>query len=96
MMRCVAGFVLLAAVGWGQNDERRKQNPELFQLAERAQTVSAEFASSTLLRVAASPKMTDGVWKKDLINEAFRFVVERKVFGRNRQHSDYRLDDAGT
>ena len=74
MMRRVAGFVLLVAVAWGQNDQRRKQNPELFHLAERAQTVSAEFASSTLLRVAGSSTMTDWVWKKDLIDEAFRFA----------------------
>ncbi len=71
-------FVLLALafVVSAQADsvERQKKYPELFMLVERAQSVPPEFAAATLLRVAASPKITEIAWKRELVAEAFRLA----------------------
>ena len=76
MCRFAALLLLLIHASWGQtrDEERRKQNPGLFQIVERARTVSAEFAAATLIQVAASPMLTDKVWKKELLEEAFRLA----------------------
>ena len=72
-MRLVVLLMLLPACLFADSKERQKQFPDIYQLVERAQSVPPEFAASTLLRVAASPALTDKTWKKELLMDAFRF-----------------------
>ena len=72
-MRLLVLLMLLPACLFADSKERQKQFPDIFQLVERAQSVPPEFAASTLLRVAASPALSDKTWKKELLMEAFRF-----------------------
>ena len=72
-------FVVLVPllVTWALADsaaERQKKYPDFSMLVERAQSVPPEFGAATLLRVAASPKITDIAWKKELVAEAFRLA----------------------
>lgn len=72
-MRPLVLLMLLSPGVFADSKERQKQFPDIYQLVERAQSVPPEFAASTLLRVAASPALTDKTWKKELLMEAFRF-----------------------
>jgi len=66
-------------------EQRRKQYPELSRIVDLAQAVPPEFSASFLLRVAASARLRDRVWKKELLEQAFQSAglaqqpVRRKV-----------------
>jgi len=66
-------------------EQRRKQYPELSRIVDLAQAVPPEFSASFLLRVAASARLRDQVWKKELLEQAFQSAglaqqpVRRKV-----------------
>ena len=51
---------------------RGKQYPHLTKLVELAQSVPPEFSASVLLRVAASGRLHDRQWKKELLEQAFQ------------------------
>jgi hypothetical protein len=66
-------------------EQRRKQYPELSRIVDLAQAVPPEFSASFLLRVAASTRLHDRVWKKELLEQAFQSAdlaqqpIRRKV-----------------
>src|SRR5260370_8661357 len=66
-------------------EQRRKQYPELSRIVDLAQAVPPEFSASFLLRVTASARLRDQVWKKELLEQAFQSAglaqqpVRRKV-----------------
>src|SRR5207253_7955750 len=66
-------------------EQRRKQYPDLSRIVDLAQAVPPEFSASFLLRVAASARLRDRVWKKELLEQAFQSAalaqqpIRRKV-----------------
>src|SRR6185369_11194200 len=53
-------------------EQRRKQYPDLAKLVDLAQSVPPEFSADVLLRIAASGRMRDAEWKKELLEQAFQ------------------------
>ncbi len=53
-------------------EQRRKQYPDLANLVDLAQSVPPEFSADVLLRIAASGRMRDAEWKKELLEQAFQ------------------------
>ncbi len=51
--------------------DRRDRFPALVQLEERAQSAPAEFAAHALLRLAESEKLTDKLYREELVQQAF-------------------------
>ena len=66
--------VVLAAagvVGLGGTQEPVPRDPVLVALADDAAGAPPEFAADALLRIASSSRITDPVWRRELLNDAF-------------------------
>src|SRR4051795_11395114 len=49
----------------------KPRDPRITQLASDADALPPEFAADALIRIAASPRVTDGAWKSGLLTQAF-------------------------
>src|SRR5262245_2563186 len=63
----VAVIVLTASVAAAQSS----RDPEIESLAARTLSLAPELAADVLLRLAASPRVTDIAWKRELIDQAW-------------------------
>src|SRR3954466_13930341 len=71
----VAGLIAFAA--WGA--DLPKLPPATMGLIDRARGLPPEFSADTLLTLAASPLITERVWKLQLIDEAYRNAAQAQV-----------------
>jgi hypothetical protein len=55
--------------------KRRLEYPDLFKVADLAQSAPAELAADALLRVAASARNRDRAWKIELLEESFQMAA---------------------
>ena len=63
----LAGFSLLAAAA--------TRPPIYADLADRARAQPPEFAANVLLRIADAPGVTDGAWKREILEDAFHMAA---------------------
>jgi hypothetical protein len=55
--------------------QRRKQQPDLMTLMDRAQAAPPEFLADVLLRVVESGRISDPVWKEEILDQAFQTAL---------------------
>jgi hypothetical protein len=51
--------------------ERAARDPQIEAIAADARAAPAEFAADVLLRLAASPKVVESKWRRELVEEAY-------------------------